>query len=64
MIFLVARVRSFLAASPLRVDRGATAVEYALMVGAITLVIAVAAALLGAALDGVFDEATTTFTAG
>ena len=39
-----------------RKDRGATAVEYGLMVGLIAVVIIVAVALLGTKLDALFDS--------
>lgn len=39
-------------------DRGATAVEYGLLVGLIAVVIIVAVALLGTQLDGLFDQIT------
>ena len=38
-----------------RKDRGATAVEYGLLVGLIDVVIIVAVGLLGGKLDGMFD---------
>ena len=40
-----------------RKDRGATAVEYGLMVGLIAVVIIAAVTLLGQGLDGMFDKA-------
>jgi pilus assembly protein Flp/PilA len=39
-----------------RQDRGATAVEYGLMVGLIAVVIIAAVALLGTRLDALFDS--------
>ena len=39
-----------------REDRGATAVEYGLMVGLIAVAIIVTVALLGTELNGLFDE--------
>lgn len=42
----------------MRSDRGATAVEYGLMVGLIAVVIIGAVALLGTQLDGLFTEVT------
>ncbi|WP_405002561.1 Flp family type IVb pilin [Georgenia thermotolerans] len=45
-------------------DRGATAVEYGLMVGLIAVVIIVAVALLGRQLDGLFDKVTEQLGAG
>ena len=39
-----------------RKDRGATAVEYGLLVGLIAVVIIVAVALLGTKLDALFDS--------
>ncbi|MCY1658539.1 Flp family type IVb pilin [Dietzia sp. SL131] len=40
-----------------RKDRGATAVEYGLMVGLIALAIILAVTFLGGSLEGLFDEA-------
>lgn len=42
-----------------REERGATAVEYGLMVGLIAVVIIVAVTLLGKQLDALFDKITT-----
>jgi len=42
-------------ATALRSDRGATAVEYGLMVALIAIVIIVAVALLGTTLSGLFN---------
>ena len=42
-----------------RKDRGATAVEYGLMVGLIAVVIIAAVTLLGTTLDGLFDSINT-----
>lgn len=42
-----------------RPDAGATAVEYALMVGFIAIVIVAAITLLGTNLSGIFDRAST-----
>ena len=39
-----------------RRDRGATAVEYGLLVGLIAVAIIVAVSLLGTTLDGFFDD--------
>jgi len=44
-----------LAAVPLRDDRGATAIEYALLAGLIAAVIVSMAALLGETVAGAFD---------
>ena len=41
-----------------RKERGATAVEYGLMVGLIAVAIIVAVGLLGTKLDGLFDSIT------
>ncbi len=38
-------------------DKGATMVEYGLLVALIAIVVAVGAAVLGIAIDGLFDEA-------
>ena len=46
-------------ARPLGADAGATAVEYALMIGFIALVIIAAVTLLGTSLSGFFDSAST-----
>ncbi|WP_082589221.1 Flp family type IVb pilin [Nostocoides sp. Soil756] len=45
--------------SPRRLETGATAVEYALMVALIALVIIVAVALLGTSVSGLFQDAST-----
>jgi pilus assembly protein Flp/PilA len=42
-----------------RDERGATMVEYGLMVALIALVVAVGAAALGIAIDALFDDAST-----
>ena len=44
-------------------DRGATAVEYGLIVALIAVIIIVAVALLGTNLQGVFNKAASTITA-
>ena len=41
-------------------ESGATAVEYGIMVGLITVVIIVAVSLLGTTLDGLFDTVNNT----
>ena len=46
-----------------REDRGATAVEYGLMVGLIAVVIIAAVVLLGGRLDGIFDNVNSTLPA-
>lgn len=48
---------TFLAEPVRRDDRGATAVEYGLMVALIAIVIIGAVAALGGALDGIFQQA-------
>ncbi|WP_248759595.1 Flp family type IVb pilin [Pseudarthrobacter sp. SSS035] len=40
-------------------EKGATAVEYGIMVGLIAVVIIVAVSLLGTKLDGLFDQVNT-----
>lgn len=47
-----------------REDRGATAVEYGLMVGLIAVVIIAAVILLGNNLDGLFDQVNDELPAG
>lgn len=47
-----------------RDDRGATAVEYGLMVGLIAVVIIAAVILLGTRLDGMFDSVNNNLPAG
>ncbi|WP_420879830.1 Flp family type IVb pilin [Rhodococcus sp. (in: high G+C Gram-positive bacteria)] len=47
-----------------REDRGATAVEYGLMVGLIAVVIIAAVILLGNNLDGLFDQVNNELPAG
>jgi pilus assembly protein Flp/PilA len=61
MLAMLAFVAGFLAKPPCRGDRGATAVEYALMVGLITAVIAGVVALFGAAVNGLFTTALNAF---
>jgi pilus assembly protein Flp/PilA len=46
-------------AAALRDDRGATAVEYGLMVALIAIVIIVAVSLLGTRLSGLFNDVAT-----
>ena len=47
-----------------RKDRGATAVEYGLLVGLIAVVIIVAITALGTKLDGLFDAVTSKLPSG
>jgi pilus assembly protein Flp/PilA len=48
--------RAFASLERLRTEKGATAVEYGLMVALIAIVIIVAVALLGGNLSAVFDK--------
>lgn len=43
-----------------RSERGASMVEYGLLVALIAIVVAVGAGLLGTAIDGLFDDTTAT----
>jgi pilus assembly protein Flp/PilA len=57
---IYATVASFVAVAQhrLKEEKGATAVEYGLMVGLIAVVIIAAVSLLGKQLDGLFDSIT------
>ena len=57
---IYATVASFVAVAQhrLKEEKGATAVEYGLMVGLIAVVIIAAVSLLGTQLDGLFDKVT------
>lgn len=59
MLYFLTYLQSFLQ-KPVKKDEGATAVEYGLLVAVIAIVMVVGAALLGTAIDGLFDEATAT----
>ena len=48
--------RAFASLQRLRTEKGATAVEYGLMVALIAVVIIVAVALLGGNLSGIFNQ--------
>ena len=61
MLSLIATLQTlgFAAKDRLRNEKGATAVEYGIMVGLIAVVIIVAVTLLGGQLKGFFDTITT-----
>jgi len=58
MLSLIVKLQ--LKAGALRNDRGATAVEYGLMVALIAIVIIVAVSLLGSNLSSLFNDVATT----
>ena len=63
MLELSTKVQNFIAAKKADMDeRGATAVEYALMVGLIALAIIAGATALGTAVNGKFSSSATTVT--
>lgn len=68
MTNVIAFLHSFFAATQDkfqgRGDRGATAVEYGLMVGLIAVVIITAVGFLGQDLDGLFDQIVTAIPGG
>lgn len=55
----LARLGAFLQTRLVREDKGATAVEYGLIVGLIAVIIIGAVALLGTTLSGMFNGVTT-----
>ena len=59
MLHFLVTLQSFVAGRLDRDDKGATAVEYGLMVSIIAAVIVLAVAALGVKLDGIFDSAVT-----
>ena len=61
MLMFLASTQSFLAQRLHRDDRGATAVEYGLIVALIAVVIAVAVATLGGAINTAFTTITGNF---
>ena len=63
MFQLSTKVRTFISAKSAAIDeRGATAVEYALMVGLIGLAIIAGATALGTAVNGKFSASATSVT--
>lgn len=62
MLSLIATLQTlgFAAKDRLRGEKGATAVEYGIMVGLIAVVIIVAVSTLGGTLDGFFDTVNNT----
>jgi pilus assembly protein Flp/PilA len=58
MLMFLMNLRNFLAQPLRRDDRGATAVEYGLLVALIAVVVGIAAATMGTAIAGVFGNVT------
>jgi len=58
MLMFLMNLQNFLAQPLRRDDRGATAVEYGLLVALIAVVVAIAAATMGTAIAGVFSNVT------